>query len=316
MKRRHAKALKPASDAPTNNHADFMRPTSPYLQSDEWWKENEKWRRNHDYPFMDFLSTEIPTADVDRSKIVPGDEILSAALRGDLETLQQLHESSSEYSLTTRGFDGVTAAFHATRNNDMEMMQYLKNHRCSHCNGCGLQHQRCSDGRSLIHVAASEGHVDMLRFFYEFFQPSAFLARDRSESNFVFYAALYNRVSVLKWCHRTLSPTFPSILREKDARGVTPKMMAEIRGHTASVEYLSRALSAEGEFHVKRVDKVQTAMKLGVSVKYLQAVELIQRHFRGYKGRKIGKEKKRQKMQKDGERLGLQGGLAALFSTV
>ena len=83
-------------------------------------------------------------------------------------------------------------------------------------------------------------------------------------------AALYNRVSVLKWCHRTLSPTFPSILREKDARGVTPKMMAEIRGHTASVEYLSRALSAEGEFHVKRVDKVQTAMKLGVSVKYLQ----------------------------------------------
>jgi len=57
-------------------------------------------------------------------------------------------------------------------------------------------------------------------------------------------------------------------------------------------------------------------MKLGVTVEYLKAVELIQRHFRGYKGRKIGIEKKRQKMKKDGERLGLQGGLAALFPTV
>ena len=194
------------------------------------------------------------------------------------------------------------------------MMRYLENHRCDHCGGCGLEHQRCHDGRTLIHVAAGEGHVEMLVFFFKFFQPTTFLARDKSGSNFVFYAALNNRLNVLKWCHRNLSPLFPSILAEKDTRGVTPKMIADIRGNTRCVEYLTRALSPEGEFHVKRENKVQKAFRLGVTVEYLEAIEVIQRHFRGYKGRKIAKKEKRLKMKKDGERLGLHGGLAALFS--
>ena len=65
----------------------------------------------------------------------------------------------------------------------------------------------------------------------------------------------------------------------------------------------------EGEFHVKRANKAFLAQKLGIKVEKLKAIELIQRCWRGYKGRKLAIVAHKEKNGRETMRLGLKSGL-------
>ena len=68
----------------------------------------------------------------------------------------------------------------------------------------------------------------------------------------------------------------------------------------------------EGEFHVKRLNKFQLAQKLGIKVEKIKAVELIQRSWRGYKGRQLAIIAHKKKNSRATMRLGLKSGLSKL----
>ena len=282
----------------------------------------EKYRRANDPTMKIFLARSVPSRNVKSTlKIMPENEILAAALSGDLVTLQGLHEvNPKKYKLIARGRDKTTAAFHATRNGDLEMIKYLHKHRCvpktASCVGCGLEYQCCQDGRTLVHIAAECGHLHVLKYFFQHFRQKAFFLKDNSGSTLVMYAVLYKRLSVLKWCSRVLSGIFPTIMKEKDNNGVTPLAMAkELANNEECITYLERALRPEGEFHMKRENKRELAFRLNLKVKYLRAIETVQKHWRGYKGRQLATKRKKEWMRKKGLRLGMSAGLArAMYS--
>lgn len=216
-------------------------------------------RKENDAEFRNFIAREMYEHPV-ANNVQPVDEIISAGIRGDLEELKLLHEEMG-ISLMLRGPGNTTVSTWAVRNSNMDMVMYLNDHRCEHqyCYGVGLANQKTGDGRTLIHIAAEVGNIEMLNYFWEKFPQRRFIIVDDSGSTFLFYACLYKHINVLKWASRTVAGVFPRLFDMPDKNGITPLELCKTLGHDECIKYIELRGRPEGEFHVKRINKVHFA---------------------------------------------------------
>jgi len=290
----------------------FQKLYNKYNDGIDKYEFNVKQRIEKDPDFREFIARDMYVHPV-VNNVTPTDEIISAGIRGDLDELKALHEERG-ISLMLRGPDNTTVCTYAVRNGNMEMLRWLNDHRCDYkyCHGVGLANQKTGDGRTLIHIAAECGNIEMLKYFWETFPQRRFTIVDDSGSNFLFYACLYKHVHVLKWASRNVAGVFPRLFEMKDKNGVTPLAFCKILNHNECANYIELRSKPEGEFHVKRLNKFQLAQKLGIKVEKIKAVELIQRSWRGYKGRQLAIIAHKKKNSRATMRLGLKSGLSKL----
>ena len=140
---------------------------------------------------------------------------------------------------------------------------------------------------------------------------TAFHNSRRGGSTFLHYACLYNHLNVL-WASRVVAGVFPTLFNIADKNGITPYQFCMTLNHDKCAKYIEKRSRPEGEFHVKRTNKALLAQKLGIKVEKIKAIELIQRSWRGYKGRKLAIVAHKEKNGRETMRLGLKSGLSKL----
>ena len=152
----------------------------------------------------------------------------NAAARGRVKALQCLHEMVPD-TLSAQDNEGGTPAHAAA------MLGQSKSLRCLHTLVPGTLSAQDNDGGTPAHHAATIGKVKSLQCLHELV-PDTLSAQDNDGTTPAHLAAMLGHVDVLR-CLRQRVPPDTLSARSKHS-GYTPKVFAQIEGHTVAAEYL------------------------------------------------------------------------------
>ena len=172
------------------------------------------------------------------------EQLLCAGVRGDMHEIKFLHKVGAD--LEYRDHNDLGLAHFAAQRGDVKMMAYLNDH------GANPYDHVLKDGQTVVHIAARQGKLGLLKWMYNTSPNFNFDALDNAGANMSHYAVLGDKIDVIKWLYKECSKSrYKNVLKTPDHNGMDILSLSITLGHNDIRDFLRWIGTSKASSRVK-----------------------------------------------------------------